>query len=151
MGKHLEHCLIYAVDFDGTLCESRFPEIGSPNMHLIEWLIEFRKAGNKVILWTNRVGHLLDNAVNWCAAHGLEFDAVNDNLPEVVELYKDLNGNSPSRKITADIFIDDAACSEGLPFGGSKGCTMVGCWCSPSQACQKAGCKRSFDKNKRGG
>ena len=42
------------------------------------------------------------DATKWCAGYGLEFDAINDNLPEVVELY----GNN-SRKITCDIYIDD--------------------------------------------
>ena len=35
----------------------------------------------------------------------LVFDAVNDNLPEVKELY----GNN-SRKISCDIYIDDKSC-----------------------------------------
>lgn len=34
--------------------------------------------------------------------HGLIFDAINDNLPEIIELY----GNN-SIKITCDIYIDD--------------------------------------------
>ena len=54
---------IYAVDFDGTLCESEFPEIGSPNIELINHLIELRHQGDKVILWTCRVGERLENAV----------------------------------------------------------------------------------------
>lgn len=41
---------IYACDFDGTLVESVFPSIGSPNMALINHLIKRRKQGNKIIL-----------------------------------------------------------------------------------------------------
>ncbi len=36
---------IYAIDFDGTLCESKFPGIGSPNIALIEHLKKRRKRG----------------------------------------------------------------------------------------------------------
>ena len=43
---------IYAVDFDGTLCEDSWPEIGKPNDALINRVIELREEGNKIILWT---------------------------------------------------------------------------------------------------
>ena len=93
---------IIAVDFDGTLCYSDWPALGDPNERLIEYLRNWRAQGNKLILWTCRAGEALDAAVSWCHEHSLEFDAVNDNLPEIVELY----GNN-SRKITCDYYIDD--------------------------------------------
>ena len=34
--------MIYSVDFDGTLCSNRFPEIGEPNLNLIQFLINQR-------------------------------------------------------------------------------------------------------------
>ena len=95
---------IMAVDFDGTLCYSNWPELGDPNEVLISYLKEGKKKGNKLILWTCRAGEPLDNAVSWCKQQGLEFDAINDNLPEIVSLY----GNN-SRKITCDYYIDDRA------------------------------------------
>ena len=95
---------IIAVDFDGTLCYSNWPELGEPNMPLIEYLRAQKKSGNKLILWTCRVGEALENAVSWCRELHLEFDAVNDNLPEIIEKY----GNT-SRKITCDYYIDDKA------------------------------------------
>lgn len=85
---------IFTTDFDGTLCESVFPGIGSPNMALINHLTKRRKQGNKIILWTCRCGERLQDAVDWCKMYGLEFDAVNENLPEMIEKY----GND-SRKI----------------------------------------------------
>lgn len=95
---------IYACDFDGTLCESVFPGIGSPNIALINHLIKRRKQGNKVILWTCRCGERLHEAVEWCKQFGLKFDAVNENLPEMIEWY----GND-CRKVAADVYIDDKA------------------------------------------
>jgi hypothetical protein len=95
---------IIAVDFDGTLCYSNWPELGEPNLPLIEYLKAWQKQGNKLILWTCRAGDALDRAVSWCSEHELSFDAINDNLPEIVELY----GNN-SRKITCDYYIDDKA------------------------------------------
>ena len=93
-----------AVDFDGTLCFSNWPELGEPNLPLIEYLRDQRSHGNKLILWTCRAGDALDRAVAWCLEQHLTFDAVNDNLPEIVELY----GNN-SRKITCYYYIDDKA------------------------------------------
>lgn len=96
--------VVYATDFDGTLCESVYPGIGSPNMSLINHLIKRKEQGNKIILWTCREGVRLQEAVEWCKGYGLEFDAVNDNLQEL----KDEFGNNP-RKIYADCYIDDKA------------------------------------------
>lgn len=93
---------IIAVDFDGTLCFSKWPECGEPNLALINYLKKKKADGNKLILWTCRIGDALSNAICWCQDHGLEFDAVNDNLPEVIAYY----GNN-SRKITCDWYIDD--------------------------------------------
>ena len=45
-----------AVDFDGTLCYSKWPELGQPNQALIEYLQEWKRNGNKLILWTCRAG-----------------------------------------------------------------------------------------------
>ena len=95
---------IIAVDFDGALCYSNWPELGEPNLPLIHYLIEQKRSGNKLILWTCRAGEALEKAVSWCREHQLEFDAINDNLPEIVEKY----GNN-SRKITCDYYIDDKA------------------------------------------
>lgn len=94
---------IYAVDFDGTLCKSAWPEIGEANDPLIRFLKEKqREEGSLVILWTMREGELLDQAVEWCAERGLHFDAVNDNVKALKEAF----GNNP-RKAYADLYIDD--------------------------------------------
>lgn len=93
---------IIAVDFDGTLCENKWPEIGIPNEELIEYLKKRQANGEKLILWTNRVGDRLDEAVKWSAEKGLIFDAVNDNLPEIVEAF-----GTNCRKIFANEYIDD--------------------------------------------
>lgn len=128
MGMHLKDCMIYAVDFDGTLCESKFPDIGQPNLELIEKLIEKQKNGDKLILWTNRSGSYLEAALRKCKEWGIIFDAVNENLPEIVKLYsKYHDGDAPSPKITADVYIDDLACGKGLAFG-RRTCPVKDCW-----------------------
>jgi hypothetical protein len=102
--------LVLAVDFDGTLCEYAFPHIGEQkNSHkeLLELLIEFKKNGHKLILWTCRGDNdeypCLTEAIEWCKNQGLEFDSINEN----VEGTKKLSGPSP--KVVADYYIDDKA------------------------------------------
>lgn len=97
-----ERALIIAVDFDGTLCSDNYPEIGTANETLIRRLIEYRQRGSRLILWTCRRGIYLEAAVDYCSCYGLYFDAVNENLPEIVERF-----GGDSRKIYADIYIDD--------------------------------------------
>ena len=91
-----------AVDFDGALCFSKWPELGEPKQPLIDYLQKWKSQGDKLILWTCRAGDALDAAVAWCQSHQLEFDAVNDNLPEIIEYY-----GTNSRKISCDYYIDD--------------------------------------------
>ncbi len=92
---------IIAVDFDGTIVESRYPKIGKPMMFAFETLKRLQDEGYVLILWTYRSGKYLDEAVEFCKDHGIEFYAVNNSYPE--EEYD----SSISRKIAADIFIDD--------------------------------------------
>jgi len=102
MEKKIE---IIAVDFDGTLCSECYPAIGMPNLPLFALLKGARRQGKKVILWTCRCGDLLEEAVAWCRMFGLEFDAVNENVAQTLEQY-----GTESRKISADVYIDDKAC-----------------------------------------
>ena len=86
--------MIIAVDFDGTLCRECYPEVGVPNMKLINFLINRRVLGDKLILWTCREDKMLADAIKWCRQLGLEFDAVNDNLPETIALWRNNKNNS---------------------------------------------------------
>lgn len=96
---------IIAVDFDGTLCEDAWPEIGEPVEWLIQALCRAQECGCAIILWTCREGDALQRARSWCASQGLFFDAENDNLPAAVDLFHGSN----TRKIYADIYVDDRA------------------------------------------
>lgn len=98
---------ILAVDFDGTLCEAAWPEIGKPIEKNIEYVKEKKKEGWKLILWTNRVEDKLEEAITWCGENDIYFDAINENLPEVIEAFC----NDP-RKIYATIYLDDRALND---------------------------------------
>lgn len=93
---------IIAVDFDGCLCESKWPDIGAPRQFVINELIRRQTEGAKLILWSCREGEQLKAAVMWCLNHGLKFDAINDNLEENKAFF----GNN-SRKVWANEYWDD--------------------------------------------
>jgi len=93
--------LIIAVDFDGTIVEDEYPDIGKPRIFAFETLKKLQENGHRLILWTYRSGIRLNEAVAFCKKNGIEFYAVNKSFEEEQFDY------SKSRKIYADLFIDD--------------------------------------------
>ena len=91
--------MILAVDFDGTIVEHRYPEIGNEIKGAFECLLNLKDRGHKIVLWTCRSGESLNEAVEYCRMKGLVFDAVNDNIADL--------GFKPLPKIYADKYIDD--------------------------------------------
>ena len=91
-----------AVDFDGTIVEHKYPEIGKELPFAIDTLKKLSDGGHRIILWTVREGDLLEKAVEFCRKRGLEFYAVNSEYPD-----GSWNRSVGSRKVTADMYIDD--------------------------------------------
>ena len=102
-----------AVDFDGTIVEHRYPEIGNELPFATETLRMLIKDHHRLILWSVREGDLLQEAIDWCHERGVDFWAVNKDYPEEEEN----KNNHFSRKIKADYFIDDRNIG-GLPDWG---------------------------------
>ena len=92
-----------AIDFDGTIVEHRYPKIGDEIPFATDTLKMLIKDGHRLILWSVREDDLLQEAVDWCHARGVDFWAINKDYPEEE---KEKN-NHFSRKIKADMFIDD--------------------------------------------
>lgn len=90
-----------AVDFDGTIVEDDYPNIGKPKLFAFDTMKKLQDEGHRLILWTYRYGKQLDEAVAFCKSHGITFYAVNKSFPE--EQFDE----KYSRKINADLFIDD--------------------------------------------
>lgn len=105
-----------AIDFDGTIVEHRYPAIGPEIPFATDTIKMLIKQRYKIILWTVREGNLLDEAVEWCRERGIEFYAVNKDFPE--EKGTENNNKFFSRKIKADLFIDDRNLG-GLPDWGT--------------------------------
>ncbi len=103
---------VIAIDFDGCICTDAWPEIGEPIWSVIDRARQEQLHGAKLILWTCRCGDALDAAVDACRNWGLHFDAVNNNLPELVERY----GGDP-RKVSATEYWDDRAVQKPMRVG----------------------------------
>lgn len=95
---------IIGVDFDGTLAITKgtYPRIQGPIQEVIDYVKSEQAAGAYLVLITMREGEELHQAVMWCMEQGLEFDAVNDNLPHMKEFFQ----NNP-RKIFCNEYLDD--------------------------------------------
>ncbi len=93
--------MLIAVDFDGTIVEHRYPLIGKEKVFAFHTLKALQKQGHLLVLWTIRAGKELDEAVEYCRKNGVEFYAVNRTYPE------EIMDDNISRKVNADIFIDD--------------------------------------------
>lgn len=105
--------MIIAVDFDGTIVEHRYPAIGKERPFATVTLRRLIEDGHRLILWSVREGELLEEAVQWCKNKGVTFYAVNRDFEE-----EDGTGRHYSRKIKADLFIDDRNIG-GLPDWGT--------------------------------
>jgi hypothetical protein len=108
----MEVPLKIAVDFDGTIVEHKYPEIGKEILFAFETLRALQKQKHQLILWTYRSGRELEEAVEFCRRNGVEFYAINASYPE-----EEFDEEYDSRKIDADIFIDDRNIG-GLPPWG---------------------------------
>jgi hypothetical protein len=103
--------MLIAVDFDGTIVDHCFPDIGAPCPGAFDWLKRWQAAGAKLILWTMRSdgrtgtgkenGPVLTEAVEFCRRNGVEFFAVNENPQQA--------SWTQSPKVYAHVYVDDAA------------------------------------------
>jgi ABC-type sugar transport system substrate-binding protein len=93
--------MIIAVDFDGTVVDHRFPDVGPEVPGAVNSLQELVLQGHKIILWTMRSGVYLAHAVEWYAERKIPLFGVNEN-PEQKTW-------TTSPKAYAQVYIDDAA------------------------------------------
>jgi len=98
--------LVVAVDFDGTLVENNFPEIGEPNKEVMQYVRDKKEEGAIIILWTTRQNDFLQEALDFCEQYDIPIDYANRNAPGI--------GFETSNKIFADIYVDDRGYN---PFG----------------------------------
>lgn len=98
--------VVIAVDFDNTIAKTEYPKIIAPIPETIEFLRKAKANGAEIILNTCREEKELQEALDWCKENNVPIDRANENSPTRIKLW----GND-CRKIGADLYIDDKACS----------------------------------------
>ena len=103
------------LDFDGTVVDHCYPEIGQPVPKALEYLRKLQIYGARIILWTMRSdgdnGHFLTDAVNYLKENGIHLYGINRN-PDQLEW-------TTSPKAFAHVYVDDSAI--GCPLIQPKG------------------------------
>ena len=92
---------VIGIDFDGTVVDHRYPDIGAEVPGAVKWMRKFAKAGAMLILWTMRDGHDLEDAVDWFKMRKIKLYGVNMNPTQ--------SGWTKSQKAYCQIYIDDAS------------------------------------------
>jgi hypothetical protein len=92
---------IIAVDFDGTVVDHRYPEVGPSAPLAAETLRDLNRLGYKLILNTMRSGRHLKEAMAWFEQNGIKLYGVGFD-PEQKKW-------TTSNKCYAQLYIDDMA------------------------------------------
>lgn len=113
--------MFICLDFDGTVVDHKFPEIGEPVPNAIKWLKRFNQQGADLILFTMRsdgkkYGPVLTNALNYLKDNGIVLYAVNENPSQ--------SNWTNSPKAFGHFYIDDSAvgCPLIHPEGFNRPC-----------------------------
>jgi hydroxymethylpyrimidine pyrophosphatase-like HAD family hydrolase len=93
--------MIIAIDFNGTICAGKYPDMEYPKDHVVETMRKFKNEGHYIIITTCVEGKPLDEIKTWLDNHKIPFHAINENHPVMKKRFKDC------RKIYADVYIDD--------------------------------------------
>lgn len=108
---------IACIDFDGTIVEHAFPNIGPPMPLAFEVLRAMKENGYILILFTCREDDVgkrkyLTEAVEFCKRNGVDFDGVNETPIE-----HDFREKGKRRKPYAHLYIDDRNWLTSLDWG----------------------------------
>ena len=103
------------VDFDGTIADHDYPDIGKPVPYAIDRLLRFQELGGELILFTMRSGESLDEAVDYVEEEGIKLFGINRNPTQ--------DRWTLSPKAYGHLYIDDAAF--GCPLRKYKGFNQV--------------------------
>jgi hypothetical protein len=104
-----EFTAILAIDFDLTICKSKYPDTGKEIKDAGKYIRKLVDEGYGVVINTCRNEVALAAAIVWLHEHNVPYHFINCNFPEIIQLY-----HGDCRKISADMYVDDK-CLMGLP------------------------------------
>jgi hypothetical protein len=95
--------MIIAIDFDGTIVEDRFPDVGKMIPGAREAINQLYADGYTIIIWSCRTGIKKARAIEWLVMNGIKFHYFNKSCPGNVAFH----GGKDTRKVYASLYIDD--------------------------------------------
>jgi len=93
---------IIAIDFDGTIVDHEFPDIGELRKDSKEVINRLYDEDYYIIIWTCRAAFQLIEAIKFLNENNIKYHKINENADF------DIIGFKPSPKIFYNILIDDA-------------------------------------------
>ena len=93
--------MIIGIDFDGTICEEKYPGIGSMLPKANEVINKIHNFHKIIIITCRHTTQDINNMKMFLATHNIPYDLINENDPQLIEQRGDC------RKIYADVYIDD--------------------------------------------
>lgn len=93
---------IIIVDFDGTLVENAYPEIGELRKNAKKVITKLFDEGFVILINTCRSGIYEGEVYKFLRKHEIPFNYINCNLPSQIEYF-----GMDCRKLSGDIYIDD--------------------------------------------
>lgn len=103
--------MIVAIDFDGTIVEDRYPEIGKLIDGAREVINKLYDEGYEIIIWSCRARVGKARAIEFLAKNGIKYHRFNESSPANLKQYN----NVDTRKVYADLYIDDKGLMKPLP------------------------------------
>lgn len=98
--------VVLAIDFDGTICTTSYPEIGRERKDAKEIINKLYDEGYLIVINTCRSDggkYKAESIVRtFLELRGIKYHTINENLPHLIEYY-----GCDTRKISADVYIDD--------------------------------------------
>jgi predicted mannosyl-3-phosphoglycerate phosphatase (HAD superfamily) len=98
----IDNKLVIAIDFDGTIVEESYPQLGKLRKGAKKYINKLYDDGHIIIINTCRSGVHQNAAFKMLIGLDVSFDLMNENHPSVIAQY-----HNDSRKISADLYIDD--------------------------------------------
>ena len=95
--------MIIAIDFDGTIVEDQFPDIGKMIPGARENINKLYADGYTIIIWSCRTGIKKSRAIEWLVMNGIKFHYFNKSCQTNVAAH----GGKDTRKVYANLYIDD--------------------------------------------
>lgn len=94
--------MVIVVDFDGTIVDSKYPNIMGLKEGAKEVINKYFNLGHEIIINTCRSGKFEGDAQMVLDDNGIKYTYINSNLPRLIEKY-----GADCRKISGDVYIDD--------------------------------------------